>query len=67
MNDVKALLEKYGIKLIYLDMESSGFYLPEEKTIFVCDTMSDLEKIKVILHEVGHGALHEDLKELYKK
>lgn len=66
MKEVEALLEKYGITLKLFDLDKPGCYISEVKTIFVCKGLNDFEKIKVILHEAGHGVLHDDLKEIYK-
>ncbi|MDT2493404.1 ImmA/IrrE family metallo-endopeptidase [Enterococcus avium] len=66
MREVRALLEKYGIILKILDLDSPGFYISEISTMFVSSYLNDFEAIKVILHEAGHGVLHDDLQEIYK-
>ncbi|MEQ7298044.1 ImmA/IrrE family metallo-endopeptidase [Enterococcus avium] len=66
MREVRALLEKYGIILKILDLDSPGFYISEIRTMFVSSYLNDFDAIKVILHEAGHGVLHDDLQEIYK-
>ncbi|ROZ43616.1 ImmA/IrrE family metallo-endopeptidase [Enterococcus avium] len=34
--------------------------------MFVSSYLNDFDAIKVILHEAGHGVLHDDLQEIYK-
>lgn len=65
MNEVKKLLKQFGIKLVLLDLKDAGYYLPKSKTMFVAERLSELDQIKVILHEAGHGILHDDLQILY--
>ncbi|MCI1903882.1 MAG: ImmA/IrrE family metallo-endopeptidase [Enterococcaceae bacterium] len=65
MGEMKALLEKYGIILQLVPINKPGYYLTEYKTIFISDQLDDLSQIKVILHEAGHGILHDDLQSLY--
>ena len=66
MEEVKALLEKYGIILVFSDLNRPGCYISEIRTMFVSSDLNDFEKIKVILHEAGHGFLHDDLVGFYK-
>lgn len=66
MKEVEALLEKYGITLEFIDLEIPGCYISDIKTMFVSEALNNFETIKVILHEAGHGVLHDDLEEIYK-
>ena len=66
MREVRALLERYGIILKVLDLDGPGYYISGIRTMFVSSFLNDFEAIKVILHEAGHGVLHDDLQEIYK-
>ncbi|MFI3593847.1 ImmA/IrrE family metallo-endopeptidase [Streptococcus uberis] len=57
MVKINDILEEYKIELFTFPetmWERSGFYFPDIRTIYVNQNLSDLEKEKVILHEIGH-------------
>lgn len=54
---INNILKEYKIELFTFPetmWERSGFYFPDIRTIYVNQNLSDLEKEKVILHELGH-------------
>lgn len=44
MEEVKALLEKYGIILVFSDLNRPGCYISEIRTMFVSSDLNDFEK-----------------------
>ncbi|EOB3454951.1 ImmA/IrrE family metallo-endopeptidase [Enterococcus hirae] len=67
MEYVKSALSENGIEIIITDIDSKGFYLPEYKTIFVNQNLSEMEQRKVILHEARHALNHNELTTLYQQ
>ncbi|WP_283265549.1 ImmA/IrrE family metallo-endopeptidase [Streptococcus dysgalactiae] len=57
MVKINEMLSKYNIKLFEFPntmWERSGFYYPDLRIIYVNQNLSQIEKEKVILHELGH-------------
>lgn len=57
MVKINDILKEYKIELFTFPetmWERSGFYFPDSRTIYVNQNLSDVEKEKVILHEIGH-------------
>lgn len=53
----KELFDDYGIHLYFFDDElwdRNGIYIKPLNTMFVNNSLSDIESHKVILHECGH-------------
>lgn len=48
-------------------MNKYGCYVPEWKTIFINENLSEEQMKLVILHEVKHALDHSDYIELYKR
>lgn len=66
MQELKSRLKELGIELVVMIMEKPGCYIPDWKTIFVNENLSE-EKMKlVLLHELKHVLDHEDYVTLYK-
>lgn len=66
MRRFKAVLQKYGIQLKLLNLDSEGYYDSTLKIMFVNEKLSEFEMKKAIYHELGHGVLHDELTALYK-
>ena len=64
---MKSIIEELGVKIIYDDcLESDGHYIAVINTIVINDNLSEYDKRKVLLHELGHAAMHQDNYRLYK-
>ncbi len=54
----KDIIASFGIAIHYFDgdqmPDEPGFYDKVTKTAFLSDKLSDKERVKVILHEIGH-------------
>lgn len=66
MERVKKLLISKGIQLVFLDLDNKGYYDSAWKIMFVNENLYNLDKLKVIYHELGHGVLHDAFTALYK-
>ncbi|HEO1892438.1 TPA: ImmA/IrrE family metallo-endopeptidase [Streptococcus agalactiae] len=54
---IDELLKKYKVSLFLFDgglWERDGFYFPDLRIIYVNDKLSEIDRDKVILHELGH-------------
>lgn len=54
---INELLDEYQVTLFVFSetmWEREGFYFPDQRTIYVNANLSELEREKVILHELGH-------------
>lgn len=67
MEEIRTLLKAHGINIEITDIESYGFYVPSEKTIFVNQNLSEELQKEVILHEACHALNHNELAVLYSK
>lgn len=63
---LKEKLKDFDIKLVFMDIESEGCYVPEWRTIFVASSFSEESVKKVIYHELKHGLDHTEFAELYR-
>lgn len=55
-----------GLDLIFTDMDRSGIYYAEEKTIFLSDRLIEKNSDFEISHELGHCIKkHEELSDYY--
>lgn len=63
---LKSWLEKnYGIKLVFINnLENSGYYLHEEKIMFVSAELPAEIIPTVVLHELGPHLKDEDVVEI---
>ncbi|WP_429967889.1 ImmA/IrrE family metallo-endopeptidase [Enterococcus sp. AZ046] len=66
MQRMKALLNTEGISLYFLDLDCDGYYDSTNRVILINQNLSELDALKSIYHELGHGVLHDDLEALYK-
>lgn len=66
MRRFEEVLQKHGIQLKLLDLDSEGYYDSTLKIMFVNEKLSEIEMKKAIYHEMGHGVLHNELSALYK-
>lgn len=56
------LKDSYNIKLVLMSgLEYSGYYLHEEKIMFVNSCLNENEIVAVVLHELGHHLKDEDV------
>lgn len=64
---LKNIIEELKVKIVYDDcLESDGHYIAVINTIVINDNLSEYDKRKVLLHELGHAAMHQDNYRLYK-
>jgi hypothetical protein len=66
MRRIMDLLKVAGIEIIYMHIKKNGYYDPILKILFINVNLSDMETKKTIMHEAGHGVLHDELYPLYK-
>ncbi|MGG5324217.1 hypothetical protein IGJ62_001852 [Enterococcus pernyi] len=66
MKKIMELLDTAEIGIEYLDLKKNGYYDPVLKTLFINSNLNDNELKKTIMHEAGHGFLHDELYPLYK-
>lgn len=66
MSRIKKILATKGISIEYLDLDIDGYYDSDFNTIFINENLSEMEILKVIYHETGHGVLHDEFTPLYK-
>ena len=70
MNEVNCRLLKLvndmGLELMFVDMNRSGMYYADEKTIFLSDKLLDKNSDFEISHELGHCIKkHDELTDYY--
>lgn len=64
---LKNIVEELKVKIVYDDcLETNGHYLSSINVIVINDNLSEYDKDKVLLHELGHAAMHQDNYRLYK-
>lgn len=54
---INELLSEYNVSLFVFDGDiwgRDGFYFPDARTIYVNNKLSEIDRNKVILHELGH-------------
>ena len=54
---INELLSEYNVSLFVFDGDiwgRDGFYFPDTRTIYVNNKLSEIDRNKVILHELGH-------------
>lgn len=66
MEKLKLKLKDNGIKLAVVEMESRGCYLPDLRTMFVRQGLSEAKTKEVIYHELKHALDHHEFAALYK-
>ena len=60
------LVNSLGLELLFVNMERSGIYFSEEKTIFLSNNLLDENSDFEISHELGHCIeKHEELSAYY--
>ena len=59
-------LKENDIKLAVIEMESSGCYLPDLRTMFVKEGLTESKTKEVIYHELKHALDHHEFAALYK-
>lgn len=67
MEEIRTLLKAHGISIEITDIDSHGFYVPSQKTIFVNQNLNEDEQKEVILHEACHALDHDEFAALYNK
>lgn len=64
---LKSIIEELEVKIVYDDcLEIEGYYISILNAIVINNNLSDHNKKKVLLHELGHAAMHQDNYRLYK-
>lgn len=64
---LKNIIEELKVKIVYDDcLGTDGHYLAVINVIVINNNLSDYRKKKVLLHELGHAAMHQDNYKLYK-
>ncbi|EGO9157399.1 ImmA/IrrE family metallo-endopeptidase, partial [Enterococcus faecalis] len=64
---LKELLSDYNLKLVYMEMEESGFYYPKPRIVFLNQKLhEDRAEAFHLAHELGHFiASHYEYTTLY--
>jgi len=61
------IIEKLNVTIVYDDcLQDHGKYVPILNIIVIKNNLSDFEKKKALLHELGHACEDRDNYELYK-
>lgn len=64
---LKNIIDQLKVKIVYDDnLEDDGHYIACCNIIIINNNLDDHFKVLVLLHELGHAALHQDNYELYK-
>lgn len=68
----KELSQKFDIRISVFDNqemedEEEAFYIPELRTIFISDKIADEDRVKVILHELGHQGHLPHLYQIFRE
>lgn len=67
MLELRKKLDKFGIRLEFIEMESKGCYISELSTMFINEKLTDEEMQRVIYHELKHALDHSEYIVLYRK
>ncbi|MEG0619178.1 MAG: ImmA/IrrE family metallo-endopeptidase [Bacilli bacterium] len=64
---LKNIIEELKVKIIYDDnLEKQGHYIASCNTIVISNSLDNRTRSLVLLHELGHAAMHQDNYRLYK-
>lgn len=67
-NKIKDIIKTLGVKVVYEDsLDCNGYYISLVNIIVINNSLSNLEKKKALLHELGHACKHKDDYILYRK
>lgn len=66
MKQIEKLLKANGIDVVYMDLDNAGYYDSITRVMFINENATELEIKKAILHELGHGVLHDEFNVLYR-
>lgn len=69
---IKELSKKFDIKIYIFkehdfEDEDEAFYISELRTMFVSDAIAEQDRVKVILHELGHEGHLPHLYEIFRE
>ncbi|MDT2662186.1 ImmA/IrrE family metallo-endopeptidase [Enterococcus hulanensis] len=64
--EISELIKELGVDIIYVpELDSGGKYIAAINTIVIDSRLSERDKRRVLLHELGHAAKHQNNFELY--
>lgn len=64
--EIDELIKELGVDVIYVPrLDAAGKYIAAINTIVIDDRLSERDKQRVLLHELGHAAKHQKNYELY--
>lgn len=64
--EISKLIKELGVDIIYVpELDSDGKYIAAINTIVIDYRLSERDKRRVLLHELGHAAKHQNNYELY--
>lgn len=64
---LKSIINELRVKIVYDDnLEKDGHYIASCNLIVINNNLDDHYKKMVLLHELGHAAMHQDNYQLYK-
>ena len=64
--EISKLIKELGVDIIYVPrLDAEGKYIAAINTIVIDDRLSERDKRRVLLHELGHAAKHQNNYELY--
>ena len=64
---LKNIIEELKVKIIYDNcLEKDGHYIASCNIIVINNNLDESDKTLVLLHELGHAAMHQDNYYLYK-
>lgn len=68
MNErINKIIEELKVKIVYDEcLENDGYYIALLNIIVINNKLSDALKVRVLLHELAHAAIHQDNYLLYR-
>lgn len=66
MEEIKKLLSKYNVDLVFVESDCEGFALPDVRAIMVSINLDEEKVFELVLHELKHLISHKEYVELYK-
>lgn len=65
-NKIKRIASELGVDILENDsLDADGHYIAKYNLIVIKSSLSEKEKLKIILHELGHASKHHDNHYLY--
>lgn len=63
---IEEIAKELNVKVVFAELEGKGYYYAALNVVVINESLSYHEKLKVILHELGHVCQHKNNYQLYK-